>query len=88
MKSHSITSKFENYQIPIQIIAMKDSFFVYIGTAELNFENLIVSLCHNEVSELFIFSLLIPIRFMRMSILRLGRAWRISWLLGLNVRFM
>jgi hypothetical protein len=72
MKSHTIISQYENFKIPIQVITLKDSFFVYIGTSELNFENLIVSLSCGDVI-LNLFSMLIHMKFMKMSTLRLGR---------------
>jgi hypothetical protein len=49
MKSETIISQFECFKMPIQILTLKDSFFIYIGTADLRFENLIVSICHNNV---------------------------------------
>jgi hypothetical protein len=43
MESYSIISKYESYSIPIQIIKLKDSFFIYVGTSGFNFDNLIIS---------------------------------------------
>jgi hypothetical protein len=49
-------SKFDTIDIPIQIIKLKDSFFIYIGTQNLNFENLNVSI-PDEVRLLYLYSL-------------------------------
>jgi len=45
METFNFVSKFEDYQIPIQIIKLKDSFFVYVGNSQFNFNNLIISSC-------------------------------------------
>jgi hypothetical protein len=49
MNSINLVSKFGESSIPIQVITLRDSFFVYVGTAEMNFENLIVSMNYNDV---------------------------------------
>jgi hypothetical protein len=43
MKNYAFVSIFETFQIPIQIIKLKDSFFVYVGTPDMKFENLIIT---------------------------------------------
>jgi hypothetical protein len=48
MENYAFVSRFETYQIPIQILKLKDSFFVYVGTPDMNFENLIISTFDKE----------------------------------------
>ena len=43
METYNFISKYESYQIPIQIIKLKDSFFIYIGSPSMSFQNLSVS---------------------------------------------
>lgn len=43
METFNFFSKYDNIDIPIQIIKLKDSLFVYIGTPSLLFKNLNVA---------------------------------------------
>ena len=42
MESHSLILNHEKYKLPLQIIELKNSFFVYIGNGSLKMENLIL----------------------------------------------
>jgi hypothetical protein len=48
MENYAFVCKFETYQIPVQILKLKDSFFVYVGTPNMKFENLIISTFNNQ----------------------------------------
>jgi hypothetical protein len=50
MESHNFFSQFDTVDIPIQIIKLKNSFFIYVGTPQLQFENLNVSIPSDEMS--------------------------------------
>ncbi len=48
MESYNYISKFDAIDVPIQIIKLDGSFFVYIGSPELFFDNLNVSMPDKE----------------------------------------
>lgn len=54
MESFNFYSKFESISIPIQIIKLYKSFFVYVGSPQLSFDNLTVShVISDEVDNIY-----------------------------------
>ena len=53
MESYSFVSIYENYEIPVQLLKLKDSLFIYVGTKSMNFDNLSVSTYNNENSSCY-----------------------------------
>lgn len=49
MQSINFTSKYENSTIPIQIIKLQDSYFIYVGNTGMTFDNINVSFYNKEV---------------------------------------
>lgn len=48
MESYSFVSIYENYEILIQLLKLKDSLFIYVGQKSMSFENLSVSYSDKE----------------------------------------
>lgn len=44
MKSHSLDLNYKNGVLPIQILELNKSFFVYVGTPDYRFDNLVMSI--------------------------------------------
>lgn len=51
MNSTSLELKYRNTSLPIQIIKLSDSFYVYVGTTNLNLANLTIGMFVYESSE-------------------------------------
>lgn len=50
MKSNNLELKYKNTNLPIQIISLSNSYFVYVGTNKLNFDNLTIGMYVRESS--------------------------------------
>jgi hypothetical protein len=51
MKSVSLELKYKNTELPIQIITLSNSYYVYVGTNKLNFDNLTIGMYVCESNE-------------------------------------
>ena len=44
MKNQNYILSFSNYDIPLQVLTMKDSYYIYIGNSNMSFDNLVMSI--------------------------------------------
>ena len=44
MKNQNYILSFFNYDIPLQVLTMKDSYYIYIGNSNMSFDNLVMSI--------------------------------------------
>lgn len=51
MDSYSLELKFKETIVPIQIVVLNQSYFIYVGTTHLNFENLTIGMFSNSNKE-------------------------------------
>jgi hypothetical protein len=51
MDSINFVSSFDKIKTPIQIITLQDSFFIYIGNGNFNFDNLTIGIYNQEVKK-------------------------------------
>lgn len=49
MESHSLEFEFHGTSLPVQVIKMSGSYFVYLGKSNFSFENLIVGFQHKDI---------------------------------------
>lgn len=54
MNSINFYSNFENITIPIQIITLNESYFIYIGTSEFLFDNLTVGVFNKNANQVHV----------------------------------
>ena len=48
MNNYSFYAIVDSNKIPIQLVTMNDSYFIYIGNKEFSFDNLCLALYNNE----------------------------------------
>ena len=44
MKNQNYILNFSNHDIPLQVLSMKDSYYIYIGNSTMTFDNLVMSI--------------------------------------------
>jgi thiol-disulfide isomerase/thioredoxin len=44
MKNQNYILNFSNNDIPLQVLSMKDSYYIYIGNSNMTFDNLVMSI--------------------------------------------
>ena len=44
MKNKNYILSFSNHDIPLQVLTMKDSYYMYIGNSNMSFDNLVMSI--------------------------------------------
>jgi hypothetical protein len=44
MKNKNYILSFSNHDIPLQVLTMKDSYYIYIGNSNMSFDNLVMSI--------------------------------------------